>query len=249
MTTIKEEQETSDLQMIRLEINNQEFQQWMESKRLQDTGHALHCLMTECFGKDLVPKPFRLMATKENTSVLYGYETNNSDKLCQAAEMFADPLQLKVMPLSKIDSKPMFSNWQCGQKIGFETQVRPITRKYNKDKNKNQECDVFLKEKEKYPEGDMPYSREQVYSEWLDKEFEKLGGAKLELNQTQLMSHYTTRVYRKRYSTYSGSGGPDATMRGVLTISDPKVFTKLLTRGIGRHRAYGYGMLLLRPTG
>ena len=36
-------------------------------------------------------------------------------------------------------------------------------------------------------------------------------------------------------------------MRGILAITDPTAFADLLARGVGRHRAYGYGMLLLRP--
>ncbi|GHE81823.1 hypothetical protein GCM10019059_44550 [Camelimonas fluminis] len=41
--------------------------------------------------------------------------------------------------------------------------------------------------------------------------------------------------------------GPDATFHGSLVVTDPEAFTILLARGVGRHRAYGYGMLLLRP--
>ena len=36
-------------------------------------------------------------------------------------------------------------------------------------------------------------------------------------------------------------------MQGNLTITEPEKFACLLARGVGRHRAYGYGMLLLRP--
>ena len=31
------------------------------------------------------------------------------------------------------------------------------------------------------------------------------------------------------------------------TVTDPVAFVGLLARGMGRHRSYGYGMLLLRP--
>ena len=31
----------------------------MGMRRLQDTDHAMHCLLTECFG-DFAPKPFRV---------------------------------------------------------------------------------------------------------------------------------------------------------------------------------------------
>ena len=41
--------------------------------------------------------------------------------------------------------------------------------------------------------------------------------------------------------------GPDTVMSGELQTSDPDAFARLLARGIGRHRAFGFGMLLLRP--
>ena len=41
--------------------------------------------------------------------------------------------------------------------------------------------------------------------------------------------------------------GPDATLNGTLRINDPNEFRTKLRTGIGRHKAYGYGMLLLRP--
>jgi CRISPR system Cascade subunit CasE len=44
------------------------------------------------------------------------------------------------------------------------------------------------------------------------------------------------------------SEGPEATFHGTLEITDPVRFADLLARGVGRHRAYGYGMLLLRAS-
>jgi CRISPR system Cascade subunit CasE len=41
--------------------------------------------------------------------------------------------------------------------------------------------------------------------------------------------------------------GPDVTFHGELRILDAPSFQALLTRGIGRHLSFGYGMLLLRP--
>jgi CRISPR system Cascade subunit CasE len=41
--------------------------------------------------------------------------------------------------------------------------------------------------------------------------------------------------------------GPDASFEGVLTVAEPGAFALLLARGIGRHRAFGFGMVLLRP--
>ena len=52
---------TGVLKMLRAEVNIRDFQRWMGTRRLQDPDHAMHCLLTECFG-DLAPRPFRLMA-------------------------------------------------------------------------------------------------------------------------------------------------------------------------------------------
>ena len=61
----------------------------------------------------------------------------------------------------------------------------------------------------------------------------------------KLVSFQRTRAIRKLHARHSE--GPDAVMRGILTITDAAAFSNLLARGVGRHRAYGYGMLLLRP--
>lgn len=60
-----------------------------------------------------------------------------------------------------------------------------------------------------------------------------------------MVAFQPTRAVRKMHKRYSE--GPDAVLRGELVITDAAKFTELLASGIGRHKAYGYGMLLLRP--
>ena len=91
----------------------------------------------------------------------------------------------------------------------------------------------------------MPRDREAVYAEWLSQEFERRQGADVDPSSVQLISFRRTRsLYREGGQR---SEGPDAIVRGILVITDGEAFARLLARGIGRHRAYGYGMLLLRP--
>jgi CRISPR system Cascade subunit CasE len=42
---------------------------------------------------------------------------------------------------------------------------------------------------------------------------------------------------------------PDLTVRGQLRIKQPLAFQALLARGLGRHRSFGFGCLLLAPPG
>ena len=232
------------LQLIRADIRIRDFQRWMGCKRLQDPDHAMHCLLTECFG-DLAPKPFRLIVPRGAAcGVLYGYGQAEADTLREAAGVYADPLQAKIIPGHTINSKPMPTEWRTEKQLGFETRIRPIVRRSrNTESCPGREWDAFQLKAMQYPKNEMPCSREEVYREWLSDQFDRRGGARLE--SAELRSFQRTRAVRKLRARHSE--GPDAIMRGVLTITDAAAFTTLLTQGIGRHRAYGYGMLLLRP--
>ena len=255
--------ETSVLQMVRAEVKAPEFRRWMGVRRLQDPDHAMHCLLTECFG-DLAPKPFRLILGRDApTGVLYGYGSADANALRETSAMCADPLQCLIVPADTLDSKPMPAEWQPGKRIGFEVRIRPIVRLlkdpsirtekppaarqfYEGGNRPGTECDVFLWEAMRHPnKGDMELKREQVYAEWLSAKLVRSGGASLDVEETKLVSFQRTRSVRKLHARHSE--GPDAVMRGTLTVTDPAAFAALLAKGIGRHRAYGYGMLLLRP--
>lgn len=235
------------LQMIRAEINVRDFQRWMGMRRLQDPDHGMHCLLTECFGRDLAPRPFRAIFPRAGSlGCLYGYGVASAEELRDAAVTYADPLQSRIIPSHGIDSKAMPSEWTAGKRLGFEIRVRPIVRRTGKAECRpGREWDAFQLEAVQHPKGKMPRSREEVYRDWLGRQFETRGGARLE--SAHLVSFQRSRAVRRLRGGYTE--GPDALMRGVLEIIDGPGFGELLAGGVGRHRAYGYGMLLLRPAG
>jgi CRISPR system Cascade subunit CasE len=53
---------------------------------------------------------------------------------------------------------------------------------------------------------------------------------------------------RAREARRSVIGRRDVTFEGELQVADAAAFAALLARGVGRHRAFGFGMLLLRPS-
>ena len=85
-------------------------------------------------------------------------------------------------------------------------------------------------------------SRELVYADWLA---ERLGGAAT-LEPGVRLAHF---LRRRAARTGMAPEGPDVTLQGNLIVSDPVRFHQILANGLGRHKAYGYGMLLLRPPG
>ena len=241
------------LRMIRATVDIRAFHEWAGSRRMMrqiafDPGYALHCLLTETFG-DLAPKPFRLIVPRSKGvrhGTLYGYCGADAQELQQESAICACPLQARILPTARIDTKPMPTDWRVGKRLGFETLIRPVARCRNSkpDSESNRkggkERDVFQLQGE-----EALLSREAVYSDWLATQLLRHGGARLE-GSAVMKSFQRTRIIRN-LSARRSIEGPEAVMRGVLAITDAHAFNALLARGIGRHRAYGYGMLLLRP--
>ena len=139
-----------------------------------------------------------------------------ADDLRDAARAYADPLQCRIIPSHTIDSKPMPAEWAPGKRLGFEVRVRPIVRRTDKaDTRPGKEWDAFQLEAEQHPRGEMARSREEVYTDWLRKQFEIRGGATLE--SAVLAAFQRTRAVRRLRGAYSE--GPDALMRGTLEVN------------------------------
>lgn len=235
---------TRSLQMIRAEVDLRGFQRWMGMRDLVDPDYGMHCLLVESFG-ELAPKPFRVLAPQGTSQgCLYGYSQAGAEELQDAAATFACPLQAAVISADYIESKAMPARWGTGKRLGFEVRIRPtrrLKRRYSDGRQRVAERDAFLMQA--LDESRPTRSREDVYRDWLAERLKGSGGAELETARMQ--SFRRTRTIRRRSARQIE--GPDVLMRGDVAVIDSEAFTRLLARGVGRHRAFGYGMLLLRP--
>jgi len=214
-----------------------------------DEGRALHHLLSESFGKGVL-QPFRLFAAPgKNRASLYAYSSADKSELAETLRACALPEALSICDPDALEVKEMPESWRDGRRLGFETRIRPVRRLFKPCGKfpKGAEIDVFLIEglrrfPDKPPEGEAdPLKREDVYRQWLA---ERLNGA------AELTSAHLTRFSRHRAArTGHANQGPDAVIRGELIIRDPAQFAERLVKGVGRHTAYGFGMLLIRPPG
>ncbi len=247
--------------LVRVPVNIPELAQWTFQRRnfssrgklVIDEGHSLHHLLTETFGPR-VTQPFRLMVPRGGKSgSLYAYSLWDAQALHELAQSQAMPENYCVLDLEKLVSKPMPKIWRSRQRLGFDVRVRPVRRLRRKlDAIENpikakKEIDAFLLEalRDKSTSKDAlriaGRSRQAVYLDWFAERISK--GAELDRQASRLERFRRIRTYRGNHE----SEGPDAIIQGELVVTDPEEFAELLGRGIGRHRAYGYGMLLLRP--
>lgn len=238
------------LHLLRLEPDAKALSVWATKNGMLsddgDFGYALHALLATAFG-NLAPKPFRYFGDKRG---LLAYTTAELDEMRLYAALAAPDIA-RALGLGAFDAKPFPSAWRVGQRIGFEARVRPIVR--TKD---GRERDVFLhtvsNSDEIMPDAEGALAlRQGIYASWLAKQFASDNAADLE--SVRMESFALTRVLRKGAARDEGkrkstqASGPDVVFKGSLLIKNTQAFYDLLRRGLGRHRSFGFGMLLLRP--
>ncbi|WP_343526964.1 type I-E CRISPR-associated protein Cas6/Cse3/CasE [Sphingomonas sp.] len=250
------------LHLVRMGVNPQALAVFAAARRLgdDDGGYALHAALAARFG-EAAPRPFRYLPEHQRGPHLLGYTADRSMLEEASALPTVEDLLTDLFAAPQI--QPMPQTWRGGARYGFEVRVRPVVRfgktvradrAERKDawQPKAGEIDAYVSacERAVAQGGDASsVDREAVYTQWL----------RSRLADAATLDSATLRLFRRartRRSTHgAGSGrthaveGPDAVMAGTLTIADPDAFATILSRGVGRHAAFGYGMLLLSPAG
>ena len=219
--------------------------QGLDSASDEDLGYGVHAWMAAAFGCR-APKPWRLFLDKRRPARILGYSACDAQALREHMIEFADPSAFAVCPDPRYDiaSRPMPA-WREGRRLQFELQCCPVGRKSRSGVEK----DLFLIAVES---GTSSPTREQVYCDWVRRGIEENGAAlvhRLSLEGFRLVRQIRRTSGFKSERKAAVLIRPMAIIRGELTVGNPTAFSTLLERGIGRHRAFGYGMLLLRPAG
>jgi len=252
---------TSQINMIKFEPDMVRLSEWAYSRNLVkrggDLGYALHGLLKACFG-DLAPQPFSLqqkrgqaMREDGHSYSLLAYSHATKDQLLAQTQHCSDDAAVEALQARELRHNSMPEKWIVGRTFEFEVRVRPVIRQdADGRRDATVERDAFLVACD-CASSDMLVSRQQVYGDWLRKQFSRLGGAKLVQRGDELVTlaaFQRTRIARRdKTRKLREIDGPDATLRGVLEVTDSEAFSGLVERGIGRHRAFGFGMILLRP--
>lgn len=237
------------LHLIELPLSLAALNRWAAARDfgrgLFDEGLALHHLLGEVFGPAML-QPFRLMvAPRARLGTIYAYAARPAEALRETASSVIGPSEAGVVTLTDLRSTPRpASIWKEGLRLGFDLKARPVVRLNSAIDSaegrfpKGAEVDAFLAETLRQ---DQARPREAVYLDWLAARLAPV--AELERGTTRLSAFQRVRNLRAGRRIE----GPDAVIHGTLIIRDPAGFAALLARGVGRHRSYGYGMLLLRP--
>lgn len=262
------------LRMLHLELDAPSLARFARLEHLPldrvDTGYLVHHGLRALFG-DLGPQPFAVdpgMApgvSGDRRIVVLGYGQHGVAALRAHADAFAAPAIHAACAWERAADKalPVFPS---GTVVDVAVRVCPTVRAAKamvvnrvdvgrRSCRAGDEIDAFVARcaaVDPDGRGDAQLDRAEVYGDWLRAQLERHGGARL-VGQSRMTAYHLERRFRR---TQAGDGGerqgrapvlPDAVLAGRLEVSDSAAFTALLARGIGRHRAFGYGMVLLRP--
>ncbi len=223
-----------------------------------DHGYLTHAALQALFGV-AAPSPFVLehelapRRSQEGALSLLAY----APAPLEALRTQLRPEHAPLLQWERCSSKavPLLP---AGTELAFTAKVLPTVRTRRRapgheasGRGQGREVDAFLAACFRAGE-DTVIDRAAVYRDWFAKALAGGGPAAATLGEFSLLGFHRARLLRKEAP--GGDGGrrrhlverTSALVTGGLRIEDPAAFRTLLARGVGRHRAFGFGMLLLR---
>lgn len=214
-------------------------------------GYATHLALRWRYGQ-AAPQPFCLRMSDPRQVHLLGYVTS-PEQLSEAHSLpGTNDLLERVFPETPM-VRALPRSWTAGARYRFEVRVRPVVR-YGRQvrqmraadesawQRNAREVDAFVAACQR-ADG-QPVKREDVYREWLKSRL----ASKADVECAHLASSQRVRSRRSSHGRAPREvDGVEAVIRGTLRIVDGDAFADLLKRGVGRHAAFGNGMLLLSP--
>lgn len=213
-----------------------------------DDGYLVHCQLGQLFGNH-APKPFTLSRPRSRWLEVLAYTTRDVEDLRRHADTFADPSVHSSCDWDALAQKRLPTSWIEGTRYRFRVRTCPVVRASADGPHyrRGSEVDAYLAHCAAAGAGGSA-SRETVYTEWFTGQIERRGGARID--SCGMTGFRLVRLVRRAHDNGRRATiqqRPDVTLTGTLTVTEGNRFTELVRNGVGRHRAFGFGMLLLRP--
>ncbi len=150
--------------------------------------------------------------------------------------------------LWQIDQKPYQPTLSVGQRLGFVLRANPVVTVVQPGKPRGLRADAIMHAKSKLSAAERPKFTSKDAStiavSWLVKRGPGLG-FEIDTDATSADGYQQVRILRPgRQSAIVFS---EIEFTGALTVKDPELLRQALFKGIGKARAYGCGLLLVRP--
>lgn len=145
-------------------------------------------------------------------------------------------------PLLQVECKPFTPHLEAGMQLGFSLRANPVICRQGKRHDLLMHTKHRLRNDVK-PE-EMWAHQERAAQEWLASQGAQAGFTP-QPGAVSVMSYQQQQVVRPKSRSLVQFSTVD--FSGVLTVDDPARFTGQLANGFGKSRAFGCGLMLIKP--
>ena len=213
------------------------FLNYIARPLVHDTDYLIKTALTETLSGAVI-RPWASHSVANGVVTVVGYSKSSPDSLNAARALSLPGLQQIVSPVIG----GAMPGLREGENFGFQVRISPTIHVTKDGTRRHGERDAYLVGVEAHT-AETRLSRESVYLDYLAK---RLGGA--EVSEAKLDGFRLHRIARKSAKTRFGRRVvPQAWISGTLVVTDSARFERTLLEGVGRQRAFGHGMIRLRP--
>jgi CRISPR system Cascade subunit CasE len=215
-----------------------------------DEGYLAHVVLRELW-QEAAPMPFVLRGSGRCVDA-WGYSRWDAARLLDHAASFGDPsLVAAVAEISAIASRPM-PTFEAGRSLRFEVRACPVVRLASgrSGHRRGAEIDAFLARC--FAVGDDPVSREDVYRDWFMRNLAPSTKSGVTVARVEVRGISRVRLVRRTHGESRRSSRidrPDVRFAGEVVVTDGSRLLEYIAHGVGRHRAFGFGALMLVAPG
>jgi CRISPR system Cascade subunit CasE len=211
---------------------------FLQPSALEDESLILKTILWEGFSGSAL-RPWAIHAQKGPTIIIIGYTQTDAGELNKRRALALPSVQAAVGEAIAVPLPALSES----ERYRFSICLVPTIRVTKVEGRRYGERDAFLTKADAAGK-DANLKRDDVYRDYLA---ERLAGASIEASR--LVRFRLRRFMRpKEDRSVSGRTMPEAVIEGRLRVDDPVRLTQAISTGVGRQRAYGFGMLRLQPS-
>lgn len=205
-------------------------------------AYSAHQLLWQSFPDHDGARPFLFRQEMEDS-----VEQGKSPKGLPLFYVLSDRAPVSIAGLLEVQTKPFSPALRAGERLAFRLRANPTVARRVEGVKHSLRSDVLMAAKKPFPPGQRTSSEcvdamDHAARDWLASRAEGLG---FRLPAQAEVGTYRQHVLQK-------SGRRDAIQfstvdyEGLLEVIDPGRLVEALARGIGRAKAFGCGLMLLR---
>nr|WP_298379535.1 type I-E CRISPR-associated protein Cas6/Cse3/CasE [uncultured Halomonas sp.] len=230
------------LSRIRIDLNGLDRVTLFEV--LEGGAYGSHQLLWKLFPEHEGPRPFLFRQEMESDQL----EQGQAPKGLPLYYLLSDREPIAVPGLLDAQSKPFAPRLGVGDRLAFRLRANPTIARREEGKKSSKRSDVLMHAKSAFSPGQRTApeciaAMDHAAREWLKSRAEGRGFALIGAPEVDAYRQHELHKATRRDAVQFSS----VDYEGLLEVTDPGQLIETLAHGLGRAKAFGCGLMLVRP--